>query len=354
MATINLDGFSTEFSILQSRTCIPNKVVLGVTIFNLSYTAFTFFTVVFAFARDFISVSKAWTETKSVFCLTLGAACSVVLMSISDITGSHVVNSVAWMCATLFLCTVIGPSSPSNLVSITSKELQKQYESLKIRMLILSCVVMCILIPIFSVRIAMFNYNDPLAYNITFMVHCLLMMPWFATFAYTVYSFGNTLATILEDSVKQLSKIAEGAGGPSNGGPSSNGQASTGVSSSNNALESNASNTAAARNEKKRLDTLNIAFKVRLVGYGLIVDKLGFIGSYITICVYGFLTLRNTQGGTLAWMSYYAYNFVVIPWATALIWICLLYNWRSSSTKPAANNSNTATKGNAGGTASDW
>ncbi|KAJ3217010.1 hypothetical protein HDU67_008655 [Dinochytrium kinnereticum] len=322
----NLDGYSIEFSMLQSKTCIPNKLILGVTIGNLSYTSLTLFAVIFAFLRDFMLVSKSWTDSKSVFVLCFGAASGVLLMTIADITGSHAVNSMGWMLATLFICTMEHLTITSwakvtiNLVSITSKDLQKQYENLKFRMLILSCIVLVILIPVFSIRIALYNYHDPLVYNITFMASCLMMIPWFMTFTYTVYSFGSMLATILEDSVKELSNI----GGPSSGGDSSqssNNHSSVGNQSSSNAATG--SNIAASKAEKKKAETLAIAFKVRLVGYGLIVDKLGFIGSYSAICTYGFITLRNTGMGTLAYLSYYGHNFVVIPWATALIWICL-------------------------------
>ncbi|KAJ3113425.1 hypothetical protein HDU96_003398 [Phlyctochytrium bullatum] len=344
------DGYSVEFSMLQSKICLPNKLIVGLTAANLSYTGLTFFITVFAFIRDFFVVSKGWNDSKSVLILCIGAASSVVLMTIADITGSPTVNSVGWCGATVFICTMEHVTIMSwakvtiNVVGINSKELQKHYENLRFRMFVLSCAVLSALIPIFAVRIALYKFDDPFAYNLTFMVHCLFMMPWFSLFTFTVYSFGSTLTNILETSVKNLA----GGDKESSGAGSSN-MSSTGAASSNNpsaAASTNntggGSNTAAARAEKKRAETMQIAFRVRLVQYGLVVDKLGFIGSYITICTYGFLTLRNTDNGTLAWVSYYGHNLIVLPW---------VYNWKSvnkpedSSSSAAPSTTNTVSKG---------
>ncbi|KAJ3111190.1 hypothetical protein HDU96_005913 [Phlyctochytrium bullatum] len=272
-----------------------------------------------------------------------------------------------------------------NLVPLTasgSNHLHRHYRSLRQRMFILSVVVLVILVPVFSVRSIYYRRDNPMIYNVSFLIYCSLMIPWFISFAVTVYSFGTALCGILEECVHDLQKLyAMSSANLDNTDPTTTFKADsttfgthsfppsplrsttsvdlrsthsmTGAATvppspaaafppppgpasllppHRNSIASAASREAAVQTrayDMMRIEgTLAVAAKVRIVKYGIVADKLGFTVSFIAILMYGLATLRSSTdrvaGGSLAYMSFYLSNFVVVPWATLLVWICLL------------------------------
>ncbi|KAI8813829.1 hypothetical protein BJ742DRAFT_787605 [Cladochytrium replicatum] len=326
-----IDGTSIEFGTYQSRICIPNKVVIAFTVTNcLAISAMWIFGI-YLTVREFWLV-RGWNDTKNFLLFYFVGAVGAGLFAVNDIVGSPVWNSIAWYLATVGVVTmeaftvlvwarvtlkiidirrglVVNPeTSPNDLMKWLSRV-----------MAWLTVFVCIVLAPVFGLRAAWYNFEDPWWYNTLMFAYHLIMIPWFPVFAAAVIVFGVKLTKLLQETTKPSVII--------NGGTVASGTVSYSRRSGNGATSTFYENENRAQSNKEKVAA--VIKKVRLVAILVFADKLGFFLCYTTFVVYGGTTMYEPERGMAAYFSYIAMNGLIVFWGCALLMGCGWYHLRA-------------------------
>ncbi|KAJ3111189.1 hypothetical protein HDU96_005912 [Phlyctochytrium bullatum] len=323
-------GTTLERAVFQSGVCISNKLISIVTLLNLALSAITFATVAVALVRDALFVSAQWSDSKTGLVLCLCAAASAAVISLSEVSGSIVVNSVGWICCTWFVCAMehvtvstwakitIHLASASGL----RRDFGLHHRTLNHRMNVLTLLLFVVVVPIHTVRAALYNLDDPFIYNACLLVYAAIMIPWCAAFGLTVFVFGMSFAEILEDTAAKLEPVRTVTHGGSGGYPSSTRSPSKSLPSTSVWADPPPTPAHAGGSsyhayvDPRRDEFRAIARKARWVAWGIVVDKVGFVLSFASLAGWGGATVRDVGGnpGVMSGISFYGLYFVVIPW----------------------------------------
>ncbi|KAJ3070421.1 hypothetical protein HK102_006671, partial [Quaeritorhiza haematococci] len=199
------EGRSIEFIYFQSRLCVPNKIIISLTLFHLIVQFTTLLGIIYFFYKDFRLFGRKWNISKTTYCFMLFGLTGAAVYVICDVAGSvlqavvglwmTMVGTFAMQTSTILVWAELGIS----LLNFNNTTKTVALRRLRNTLLFGTIAFTIVSIPISATKLFLYDFNDPYYYNVFTVVAGPILVIYVAIVALALHQFVSLLEHQLSD-----------------------------------------------------------------------------------------------------------------------------------------------------------